>query len=119
MPKILVVDDTEFLRFRISKMLTEDGFQTVEAEDGETAVQKYKDEKPDVVLMDLTMPNMDGITSLKTIREYDSDAQVIMLTALGQESIILDAIKSGAKDFVVKPFQKERVLSAINKLVSV
>jgi two-component system chemotaxis response regulator CheY len=118
MSKILIVDDAEFLRVRISKMLIGDGYDVVEAENGLIAVDKYKSEKPDVVLMDITMPEMDGLTALKEIRAFDSQAKVVMLTALGQESVVLEAIKSGAKDFVVKPFERERVLNAINKLLA-
>jgi two-component system chemotaxis response regulator CheY len=117
MAKILIVDDAEFLRMRISKMLVGDGYEVIEAENGAIAVEMYKKVKPDLVLMDITMPEMDGLTALKTIRAYDSTAKVIMLTALGQESVVLEAIKSGAKDFVVKPFERERVLGAISKLL--
>jgi two-component system, chemotaxis family, chemotaxis protein CheY len=118
MAKILIVDDAEFLRMRISKMLIGDGYEVVEAENGAIAVEKYKEGKPDVVLMDITMPEMDGLTALKQIRAFDPKARVVMLTALGQESVVLEAIKSGARDFVVKPFERERVLSAITKLLS-
>lgn len=117
MAKILVVDDAEFLRVRISKMLTGDGHQIVEAENGVKAVSAYKANRPDLVLMDITMPEMDGLTALKEIRAYDPKAKVVMLTALGQESVVLEAIKSGARDFVVKPFERERVLGAIAKLL--
>lgn len=117
MAKILVVDDAEFLRVRISKMLTGDGHQIVEAENGQRAVEVYQTEKPDLVLMDITMPEMDGLSALKEIRKNDPKAKVIMLTALGQESVVLEAIKSGARDFIVKPFERERVLGAISKLV--
>lgn len=118
MKKILIADDAEFLRVRISKMLTGDGFDVIEAENGTLAVQVYKANHPDLVLMDVTMPEMDGLTALKQIRYFDPQAKVIMLTALGQESIVLEAIKSGARDFVVKPFERERVLSAINRLIA-
>jgi two-component system, chemotaxis family, chemotaxis protein CheY len=118
MAKILIVDDAEFLRMRISKMLIAEGYQVIEAENGAIAVDKYRAEKPDVVLMDITMPEMDGLTALKTIRSTDPRARVVMLTALGQESVVLEAIKSGARDFVVKPFERERVLSAITKLLA-
>ncbi len=117
MAKILVVDDAEFLRVRISKMLSTEGHDILEAENGVKAVETYKSAKPDVVLMDITMPEMDGLTALREIRSYDSAAKVVMLTALGQESVVLEAIKAGARDFVVKPFEKERVLSAVSKLV--
>ena len=118
MAKILVVDDAEFLRVRISKMLTGDGFEVVEADNGLKAIDAYKTHKPDMVLMDITMPEMDGLTALKELRKIDPAAKVIMLTALGQESVVLEAVKSGAKDFVVKPFERDRVMSAINKLLS-
>jgi two-component system, chemotaxis family, chemotaxis protein CheY len=118
MPKILVVDDAEFLRVRITKMLTGEGHTVIEAENGTRAVAQYKAEKPDMVLMDITMPEMDGLSALKEIRAFDPNAKVVMLTALGQESIVLEAIKAGAKDFVVKPFERERVIGAINKLVA-
>lgn len=117
MAKILVVDDAEFLRVRISKMLSSEGHEIIEAENGVKAVETYKKAHPDVVLMDITMPEMDGLTALREIRSYDSSAKVVMLTALGQESVVLEAIKAGARDFVVKPFEKERVLSAVAKLV--
>ena len=117
MAKILIVDDAEFLRVRISKMLTGDGFEVVEAENGARAVALYKETHPDMVLMDITMPEMDGLSALKAIRAFDAKAKVVMLTALGQESVVLEAIKSGARDFVVKPFERERVLNAINKLL--
>lgn len=117
MTKILVVDDAEFLRVRISKMLVETGYEVIEAENGQLAVNAYKAQKPDVVLMDITMPEMDGLTALKEILSGDSSAKVIMLTALGQESVVLEAIKSGAKDFIVKPFERDRVVGALQKLV--
>lgn len=117
MAKILVVDDAEFLRVRISKMLVGDGYEVIEAENGLLALNAYKAQKPDVVLMDITMPEMDGLTALREILAFDSGAKVIMLTALGQESVVLEAIKSGAKDFIVKPFERDRVVGALQKLV--
>ncbi len=118
MAKILIVDDAEFLRVRLTKMLDTEGFTVVQADNGLKAVEMYKQEHPDVVLMDVTMPEMDGLTALKTIVEFDAKAKVIMLTALGQESVVLEAIKSGAKDFIVKPFEHDRVMKAIAKLIS-
>lgn len=117
MTKILVVDDAEFLRVRISKMLVGDGYEVIEAENGLLALNAYKTQKPEVVLMDITMPEMDGLTALREILAVDSGAKVIMLTALGQESVVLEAIKSGAKDFIVKPFERERVIGALQKLI--
>jgi two-component system chemotaxis response regulator CheY len=115
MAKILVVDDAEFLRVRISKMLVGGGHEVIEADNGLKAVDTYKTARPDAVLMDITMPEMDGLAALKEIKAIDPNARVVMLTALGQESVVLEAIKSGAKDFVVKPFQPERVLAALSK----
>lgn len=117
MAKILVVDDAEFLRVRISKMLSGEGHDILEAENGLKAVETYKAQKPDLVLMDITMPEMDGLSALKEIKSFDPAARVVMLTALGQESVVLEAIKTGARDFVVKPFEKDRVLGAIAKLL--
>lgn len=117
MTKIMIVDDAEFLRVRISKMLIGEGFEVVEAENGAVAVTTYQAARPDLVLMDVTMPEMDGLTALKHIRSGDPKAKIIMLTALGQESVVLEAIKSGARDFIVKPFERDRVLGAINKLL--
>jgi two-component system chemotaxis response regulator CheY len=118
MAKILIVDDAEFLRVRLTKMLDADGFQVFQAENGLKAVQVYKEIHPDVVLMDVTMPEMDGLTALKEIVSFDSKARVIMLTALGQESVVLEAVKSGARDFIVKPFEHDRVMKAIGKLLA-
>jgi len=115
--KILVVDDAAFMRMRCTKLLTENGYEVVEAENGLDAIAKYKENKPDAVLLDITMPEMDGLTALKEIRKIDPEAKVAMVTAMGQQSMIMDAIKSGAKDFVVKPFQPDRVLAAVKKLV--
>ena len=118
MAKILIVDDAEFLRVRISKMLVSGGHEVIEADNGLNAVNTYKSAKPDAVLMDITMPEMDGLAALKEIRAADSNARVVMLTALGQESVVMEAIKSGAKDFVVKPFDPERVLAAFTNALA-
>jgi len=115
MTKVLVVDDAEFLRVRITKMLVGEGYEVNEAENGAKALELYQQIKPDVVLMDITMPEMDGLTALKSIKAIDSNARIIMLTALGQESVVMEAVKAGAKDFVVKPYDSDRVLSAIAK----
>ncbi|HRF47146.1 MAG TPA: response regulator [Anaerolineales bacterium] len=118
MAKILVVDDAEFLRVRITKMLTGNGHEVVEADNGAKAVAKYRENRPDAVLMDVTMPEMDGLAALKEIRSGDPNARVVMLTALGQESVVLEAIKSGARDFVVKPFEPDRVLAALKRALA-
>ncbi len=115
MTKILVVDDTQFMRQRIGKLLRQHGYETVEAQDGEEAVQVYQRQKPDAVLMDITMPKKDGLTALGEIRELDPNASVIMLTALGQQATALQAIQAGAIDFLVKPYTPEQVISALER----
>jgi two-component system, chemotaxis family, chemotaxis protein CheY len=117
MTKVLVVDDAEFLRVRITKMLAGEGYEVNEAENGARALELYQQIKPDVVLMDITMPEMDGLTALKSIKGIDPNARIIMLTALGQESVVMEAVKAGAKDFVVKPYDSDRVLQAIAKAI--
>jgi two-component system chemotaxis response regulator CheY len=116
MATILVVDDAAFMRMRMSKILTEAGYEVIQAENGLEAVQKYQSAKPDAVLMDITMPEMDGLTALKEIRKVDPNAKVAMVTALGQQQIVLEAVKNGAKDFLVKPAEADRVLAAVSKL---
>ena len=118
MAKILVVDDAAFMRMRCTKLLLENGHEVVEAGTGREAVEQYKATSPDAVLLDITMPDMDGLSALKEIRAHDSDARVAMVTAMGQQSIVMEALQAGAKDFVVKPFDADRVLAAINKLVA-
>jgi two-component system chemotaxis response regulator CheY len=118
MAKILVVDDAAFMRLRASKLLVEAGHQVVEANNGRLAVETYLRERPDCVLMDITMPEMDGLEALAEIRLQDPHARVAMLTALGQQAIVMDAIKRGARDFVVKPFAPGRVLAAVNRLLA-
>jgi len=117
MAKILVVDDAEFLRVRIKKLLCGAGYDVIEAENGIKAIETYNSEQPNVVLMDITMPELDGLAALKQIKGTDPEAKVVMLTALGQESVVLEAIKAGAKDFVVKPFDPDRVLAAVQKVL--
>jgi two-component system chemotaxis response regulator CheY len=118
MPKIMVVDDSAFMRMRCSKMLIDNGFEVVEAVDGNEAVSKYKEAKPDAVLLDITMPNLDGIGALKELLAFDPGARIAMCTAMGQQSIVMEALKSGARDFVVKPFEGERVLAAVKRILS-
>jgi len=115
MSKIMIVDDAQFMRMRIAKLLTKHGYDTVEAGDGEEAVQTYRSTRPDAVLMDITMPRKDGISALAEIREFDPRAIIIMLTALGQQSMILAAMKAGASDFLVKPYNSERVTKALQR----
>jgi two-component system, chemotaxis family, chemotaxis protein CheY len=118
MAKVLVVDDSAFARARVAKMLSDAGYSTCEAGDGYQAVAAYAREKPDAVLMDITMPGMDGLAALSAIHDADPGARVAMLTAMGQQSIVMDAIKRGARDFVTKPPQEQRLLEAVAKLVA-
>lgn len=115
---ILVCDDAAFMRMMIKDILTKNGYNVAgEAENGAKAVEKYAELKPDLVLMDITMPEMDGIQALKAIKSNDSGAMVIMCSAMGQQAMVIEAIQAGAKDFIVKPFQAERVLEAVKKVV--
>ncbi|KYD00018.1 response regulator [Heyndrickxia sporothermodurans] len=117
--RILVVDDAAFMRMMIKDILTKNGFEVVaEAADGAQAVEKYKELKPDLVTMDITMPEMDGITALKEIKGIDPSAKIIMCSAMGQQAMVIDAIQAGAKDFIVKPFQADRVIEAIQKTLA-
>lgn len=118
MAKVLIVDDAAFMRMMVKDILQKNGFEVVvEACNGIEAVDLYKKENPDVVTMDITMPDMDGIEAVKAIKEFDPSAKVVMCSAMGQQSMVMDAIKAGAKDFIVKPFQADRVLEAINKVL--
>jgi len=118
MAKIMVVDDAAFMRMMVKNALAQGGYTDVhEAVDGADAVQKYGELHPDLVLMDITMPNMDGLEALKSIRSSDPNSQVVMCSAMGQESMVIEAIKSGAKDFIVKPFKPERILKTVTGLL--
>jgi two-component system chemotaxis response regulator CheY len=104
------------MRMMIRDILTKNGYEVVgEAQDGSQAIEKYKELNPDLITMDITMPEMDGITALKEIRKLDTNAKVIMCSAMGQQAMVIDAIQAGAKDFIVKPFQADRVIEAIKK----
>jgi two-component system chemotaxis response regulator CheY len=114
--KVLIVDDAAFMRMMIKEILTKNGYSVVgEASDGAQAVEKYKELGPDLVTMDITMPEMDGITALKEIKKFDPNARIIMCSAMGQQAMVIDAIQAGAKDFIVKPFQADRVIEAVKK----
>lgn len=117
MATVLVVDDSSFMRMRCVATVQELGYETIEAVDGAEAIQTYKDTKPAAVLMDITMPGTDGLQALREIMEFDSSAKVAMVTAMGQQSMVMEAMKSGAKDFVVKPFEPDRVKAALTKLL--
>ena len=115
---ILICDDAAFMRMMIKDILSKNGYTVAgEAENGVKAVEKYNELKPDLVLMDITMPEMDGIQALKNIKAADSSAKVIMCSAMGQQAMVIESITAGAKDFIVKPFQAERVLEAVKKVV--
>ena len=115
---ILICDDAAFMRMMIKDILTKNGYNVAgEAENGAKAVEKYAELKPDIVLMDITMPEMDGIQALKNIKAADPAALVIMCSAMGQQAMVIESIQAGAKDFIVKPFQADRVLEAVKKVV--
>jgi two-component system, chemotaxis family, chemotaxis protein CheY len=117
MATILVVDDAAFMRLRAARVLTEAGHTVLEADNGRAALETYTREHPDCVLMDITMPVMDGLEALSAIRSHDPKARVAMLTAVGQQAVVMDAIRRGARDFVVKPFAPDRMLVAVDKLL--
>ena len=113
---ILICDDAAFMR--IKDILVKNGYNIAgEAENGVKAVEKYQETKPDLVLMDITMPEMDGIQALKKIKAIDANASVVMCSAMGQQAMVIESIQSGARDFIVKPFQPDRVIEAVKKAV--
>ena len=115
---ILIVDDSAFMRMMIKDILTKNGYNVIgEAENGAKAFEKYNELKPDLVLMDITMPEVDGIAALKKIKGADPNALIIMCSAMGQQAMVIEAIQGGAKDFIVKPFQPDRVLEAVKKVI--
>ena len=116
--KVLICDDAAFMRMMIKNVLVKGGYNVVgEAENGAKAVEKYKELSPDLVLMDITMPEMDGIQALKEIKKIDGGAKVIMCSAMGQQAMVIESIQAGAKDFIVKPFQEDRVIEAVKKAI--
>jgi len=117
--RVLVTDDALFMRTTLKNILLQNGYEVCgEAANGKEAVELFTSLKPDIVTMDITMPEMDGISALKAIREIDPEAKVIMCTAMGQKNMVVEAVQAGAKDFIVKPFQPDRVLAAVSKLVA-
>lgn len=115
---ILIVDDAAFMRMMIKDILTKNGYNVVgEAENGQKGVEKYAELKPDLVLMDITMPELNGIEALKKIKAADASALVIMCSAMGQQAMVIESIQAGARDFIVKPFQADRVIEAVKKVV--
>lgn len=118
MAKILVVDDAAFMRKVIRDTLTKNGYTDIhEAVDGADAVEKYNELQPNLVLMDITMPNMDGLEALKAIRAKDSNANVVMCSAMGQEAMVVEAVQAGTRDFIVKPFKEDRLLKTVTSII--
>ncbi len=118
MAKILIVDDSKMSRKMLRTVLEGIGHEIVgEAGNGEEGLRLFKELKPDAVTMDITMPEMDGISCLKSITEFDKDAKVIMVTAAGQSSKLMEALKSGAKEFICKPYEPEQIINAINEIL--
>lgn len=117
MRKVLIVDDAAFMRLAIRNILEKHSFEVIgEGEDGYDAVKKYKDLKPDIVTMDITMPGMTGLEALKKIIEFDPAARIIMVSAMGQEHMVMEAVMNGAKSFIVKPFKEDHVIQTLNKV---
>jgi two-component system chemotaxis response regulator CheY len=115
--RVLIVDDAMFMRITLKNILLKEGLECHEASSGAEAVQRYEELKPDLVLMDITMPEMDGITAVREIKKRAPHAKFIMCSAMGQQAMIVDAVTAGASDFVVKPFKPERVLEAVYKIL--
>ncbi len=116
--QVLITDDTAFMRMTLRNILEKNGYQVVgEAEDGLVAVEKYRELRPDLVTMDITMPRMDGITAIKKIMEIDVQAKIVVCSAMGQKALVIEALNAGARDFIVKPFQADRIINALQKVV--
>lgn len=116
--KIMIVDDAAFMRMTIKNCLSKAGYTNlIEAADGQLALEAYQRETPDLVIMDITMPNMDGIQALQAIKAVDPNSRVVMCSAMGQESMVVDAIHLGALDFIVKPFKPDRILQTVGKIL--
>ena len=117
---VLIADDLTFIKLVLRELVEKAGFRVVgEASNGQEAVELYQNKRPDVVLMDITMPKMDGLAALKQILKFDPGAKIIMCSALGQQTLIVQALQLGAKDFIVKPFREERVVSAIKNILDI
>jgi two-component system chemotaxis response regulator CheY len=118
MKRVLIVDDAAFMRMAIKNILVKHDFEVLdEAENGQVGLNKYKELKPDLVTMDITMPEMTGLEALKEIIAYDPDAKIVMVSAMGQEQMVMEAIKNGAKSFIVKPFKEDHVVQTLNKIL--
>ncbi|MBS4536040.1 response regulator [Clostridium sp. D2Q-14] len=117
--RVLIVDDAAFMRMMIKDILSKDGYEIVgEAENGSKGIESFKELSPDLVVMDITMPEVDGIQAVKEIRKIDGNAKIVMCSAMGQQAMVIEAIQAGAKDFIVKPFQADRVLEAVSKALA-
>jgi len=116
--KILVVDDAMFMRKKCAQLLTQGGYEVAEASNGAEALTLYQEVRPKAVLMDITMPEMDGLQALKALIQIDPNARVAMCTAMGQQNMVIEALKSGARDFVVKPYDATRVMAAVKKITA-
>jgi two-component system, chemotaxis family, chemotaxis protein CheY len=117
--KVLLVDDSAFMRTILKGILMKDPYELAgEAANGREAVECYKKLRPDLVTMDIVMPEMDGIEAVKAIRAFDPSARIIMVSAMGQQGMVIDAIQAGARDFIIKPFQPPRVLEAVKRVMS-
>ncbi len=115
---ILVVDDAAFMRMMIKDVLTKNGYVVLgEADNGQKAIEKYKELEPDLVIMDITMPEVDGIQAVKEIKKIDPNAKIVMCSAMGQQAMVIESIQAGARDFIVKPFQADRVIEAVKKVI--
>jgi two-component system chemotaxis response regulator CheY len=119
-PSVLIVDDALFMRTVLKDILTKNGYEVIgEATNGFEAIEKYEELNPDIITMDITMPELDGIEALKKIMQINNDAKIIMCSAMGQQGIVVEAIKQGACDFIIKPFQPARVVQALEKALQV
>ena len=116
--RVLITDDAMFMRVTLKNILTKNGYEIVgEAANGKESVELYQKMQPDLVTMDITMPEMDGITAVKAIKQFDPNANIVMCSAMGQKQMVIEAVAAGAKDFIVKPFQPEKVIEAVQKLI--
>ena len=116
MVNVLIVDDARFMRLVLRRILTQAGHQIIgEAKDGVEAVEMYAEKRPDVMTLDIVMPRQNGIEAVREIMQFDPAAKIIMVTALGQEAFVLDAIKAGAREFIIKPFRNEEIVKAVTK----
>ena len=115
--KILITDDAAFMRMMLKNILEREGFEVYEALNGKDMLMKYEEVHPDLVTLDITMPEMDGLTAIKELIKKHSDAKVIMCSAMGQQAMVIEAIQNGARDFIVKPFAADRILEAVRKVI--